>query len=272
MNQVAIMQGRLSPPGNRIQAFPWDQWEQEFVYAQGLGIDGIEWLFEPERWEENPILSSAGREAARTLIAQTDVEVPSVCATYFMAQPFFRTSEATRRQSIEILCELIVRSAEMGARTILIPVLEVSELRTNEERDDLLLSLQRPLEVAAQHDVMLGLEMELPCEQYVGIVRLKPHRNLGIYYDVGNATAAGYDPASDLRAIGRHLVGLHLKDRRRNGPTVPFGEGHTDFAAVVKALKQIEYSGTLVLEAASGVEYLDAASRNHQYIRTLLDY
>ena len=119
---------------------------------------------------------------------------------------------------------------------------------------------------------MLGLEMELPCEQYVGIVRLKPHRNLGIYYDVGNATAAGYDPASDLRAIGPHLVGLHLKDRRRNGPTVPFGEGHTDFAAVVKALKQIEYSGTLVLEAPSGVEYLDAASRNHQYIRTLLDY
>ena len=54
MNRVAIMQGRLSPPASRIQAFPWDRWEQEFVYAQGLGIDGIEWLFEHERWDENP--------------------------------------------------------------------------------------------------------------------------------------------------------------------------------------------------------------------------
>ena len=256
---------------HRIQAFPWDRWEQEFVYAQGLGIDGIEWLFEHERWEENPILSSTGREAARTLIAQTGVAVPSVCATYFMAQPFFRTSETARRQSTEILCELIVRSAEIGARTILIPVLEVSELRTAEERDHLLSSLQRPLEVAAQHGVTLGLETELPKGQYLDVVQFKPHSNLGIYYDVGNATAAGYNPASDLRAFGRYLVGLHLKDRLRNGPTVPFGAGHTDFVAVIKALKQIEFSGALVLEAASGVEYLDAASHNHQYIRTLLD-
>jgi L-ribulose-5-phosphate 3-epimerase len=265
------MQGRLSPPGHRIQAFPWDRWEREFDHARSLGIDGIEWLFEHERWEENPILSSTGRDAARTLITQTGVAVTSVCATYFMTQPFFRTSEEARRQSIEILCELIVRAAEIGARTVLIPVLEISELRTATERDLLLDSLHRPLEVAARHGVTLGLEMELPHKRYLEIVELKPHRNLGIYYDVGNATAAGYNPASDLCAFGRHLVGLHLKDRRRNGPTVPLGEGDTDFVAVVTALKQIKYAGALVLEAASGAEYLDVAFRNHRYIRALLD-
>ena len=81
-------------------------------------------------------------------------------------------------------------------------MLEVSELRTAEERDHLLGSLQRPLEVAAQLGVTLGLETELPQQQYLDIVQFKPHRNLGIYYDVGNATAAGYNPHPTFAPLG----------------------------------------------------------------------
>jgi L-ribulose-5-phosphate 3-epimerase len=271
MNPIAIMQGRLSAPRDRMQSFPWGEWEREFEHAQALGMDGIEWLFEYDRWEENPILSSAGRGSTRTLIAQTGVSVSSVCATYFMAKPLFQLDEEARRQSINILSELIVRTAEIGARTVLIPLLEVSRLHTAADRDLLLNSLKDPLEIAAQYAVMLGIEAELPTSQYLALVTLKPHKNLGIYYDVGNATAAGYNTAHDLSAFGRHLVGVHLKDRRLNGPNVPFGEGDTDFVAVGAALKRINYSGPLVLESASGVHYLDAASRNRKYILDMLD-
>jgi sugar phosphate isomerase/epimerase len=45
---------------------------------------------------------------------------------------------------------------------------------------------------------------------------------------------------------------VHLKDRRRGGPTVPFGRGDVDFSAVVGELAACGFSGPFVLEAARG--------------------
>ena len=113
--------------------------------------------------------------------------MPSVCADYFMAQPFFRSGEAERRQSIVLLNELIRAAADVGAGTVLIPVLEAAEVRNDEEADLLLDALERPLSTAARLGVALGLEAELPADHYLALVTRRPHPQLGIYYDVGNA-------------------------------------------------------------------------------------
>ena len=68
MNQIGIMQGRLSPPvAGRLQAFPWKSWEEEFDHARLCGFDTIEWLFQADRHEENPIWIGTGREKIRRL-------------------------------------------------------------------------------------------------------------------------------------------------------------------------------------------------------------
>ena len=47
MNKVGFMQGRLSPIlDNKIQAFPFDHWEQEFSIAKELGIKCMEWTLD----------------------------------------------------------------------------------------------------------------------------------------------------------------------------------------------------------------------------------
>src|SRR5262249_2642459 len=143
------MQGRLSPsvPG-RAQAFPWLFWEEEFARARECGFDTIEWLFDAERFVENPLWTVSGRERIRQQVAVTGTSVRSVCAHYFMTHSLFRVPESERARNIEVLDTLIIHGASVGVRTILVPVLETCEIRTEAERTALLEALRRPLDVA----------------------------------------------------------------------------------------------------------------------------
>ena len=62
MNPIGIMQGRLSPQATgHLQAFPWKTWELEFERARAIGFDCLEWLFEADSFEKNPIWTRDGR-------------------------------------------------------------------------------------------------------------------------------------------------------------------------------------------------------------------
>ena len=55
MHEIGIMQGRLSPMlNNKIQAFPWDNWENEIVEASRNNFSLMEWTLDDERLFENP--------------------------------------------------------------------------------------------------------------------------------------------------------------------------------------------------------------------------
>lgn len=267
MNEIAIMQGRLSPPvPGRLQAFPWSSWEDEFGRARECGFDAIEWLFEEPRAGDNPLWSAAGRDRIRQQVADSGIVVRSVCADYFMAHPFFRVPADERKRSIEVLEALIGHSGSLGIRTILVPVLESCEIREALEAIELLDALRRPLAVAHDAGVTIALETELPAPEYLALVQdaAPPAQGaaspaLGIYYDAGNAAAKGYDSAADVRAFGPWLRGVHVKDRRRGGASVPLGQGAADFGALFAGLAAIGYGGPLVVQAAMGSDYLGLA-------------
>jgi hexulose-6-phosphate isomerase len=265
------MQGRLSPPvPGRLQAFPWASWDQEFARAGACGFAAIEWLFEADRHHDNPIWTEAGLSRIRRQVAATGIHVRSLCADYFMARPFFGVPDAVRAESTEVLERLIRHGARVGIRTILVPVLEVSELRTARDKVDLLNSLRGPLDLAAEQGVRLGLETELPAAEYRSLVEQASHPALAIYYDVGNATAKGFDVADDLRLLGPNLCGIHIKDRRRGGPSVRLGQGHTDFATCFRTLAEIRYEGPLVLQPATSEDYLDVAKEHVKFVKDYL--
>jgi hexulose-6-phosphate isomerase len=254
------MQGRLSPPvPGRLQTFPWHSWEAEFAHARACGFDAIEWLFEEPDARQNPLWTEAGRERIRRAIADSGIAVRSVCADYFMTHAFFRTSADARTAASVVLEQLIRDAADVGIRTVLLPVLETAEIRTAGESDELLRALQRPLAIAAAEGVSIALETELPAPEYHALVADAAHPALGVYYDVGNATAKGFDAAADLRALAPWLRGVHIKDRRRGGPSVPLGQGDADFAAVFQALAAAGYDGPVVVQAAMGHDHLELA-------------
>lgn len=267
MNPIGIMQGRLSSPSSRrLQAFPWASWEDEFPRARALGFDCIEWLFEDEQHEENPLWTAFGRRRISQLLDEHSVEVRSVCADYFMLNPFFRVTARARQHSIDVLQRLIEHAAAIGAGLILIPLLEVSAIRDERDVDELVAALEACLPAARTVSVRLGLETELPVASYVGLIERIGDEAVGAYYDVGNAAAQGYDCAADIRVLGASIYGVHIKDRIRNGGSVPLGQGGVDFPAVLGTLYDIAYHGALVLQTAFDSDYMASAIAHRRFI------
>ena len=236
MREIGIRQGRLSPaPAGRTQHFPSRSWKDEFVRARTCGFETVEWLFAAHDYEHNPIWVDAGQDEIREQIAGTGIQVRSLCADYFMAHPFFRVSEDARRQSVAVLNRLIVVSARVGVRIIVAAGARGERIRTPAEMAQLLESLNEPLAVAAAHGVRLGLETELPGPEFRALVERRRHPALGVCYDTGNAAAKGYDVAADVRVLAPYLCEVHIKDRKRNGPSVRLGQGDADFADILQS-------------------------------------
>src|SRR5437868_11947729 len=127
------MQGRLSPrPAHRLQAFPHQSWPEEFALAKRVGYSYLEWIYEAERAAENPITSAAGRAAIRACAAESALPVGSVCADYFMIHRLAGGSARARKEHARALCELVHWTAELGAKRILLPLLETSAVGSPE--------------------------------------------------------------------------------------------------------------------------------------------
>ena len=268
MNEIGIMQGRLSPPvTGRLQAFPWSAWEQEFHRARACGFDTIEWLFEAEGAEQNPIWAETGLERIRRQMEITGIRLHSLCADYFMAYPLFRVSEQERAHNASVLNKLILQAARVGIRTILLPVLEVTNIRTDAEKDQLIESLCEPLSLALEQGIRLGLETELSAGEYRGLVEQCNHPALGVYYDTGNAASKGYDVAADIRALHAFLLGVHIKDRKRGGPSVSLGQGDVNFDAFFRALAEVGYTGPVTLQTAFSEDYLGIARAHLKFVQ-----
>ena len=62
--RIGFMQGRLSAlVDGKIQAFPWNEWREEFPRAKALGLGRMEWTIDQERLRENPLTTESGRSA-----------------------------------------------------------------------------------------------------------------------------------------------------------------------------------------------------------------
>lgn len=76
------------------------------------------------------------------------------------------------------------------------------------------------------------------------------------YFDVGNVVFYGY-PQDWIRALGRRIVKVHLKDFQLDRPGGRFywknlGEGDIDWVEVRRALDEVGYDGYLTTEIAGG--------------------
>ena len=90
--RVGFMQGRLSPiVDNKIQAFPWEHWEEEFSSANSLDIRIMEWTLDQENLDNNPVMTQEGRDKIKTLSNQFNVNIPSLTGDCFMQFPFWKS-------------------------------------------------------------------------------------------------------------------------------------------------------------------------------------
>ena len=147
---IGIQQGRLSPRRDgKLQSFPRGAWQREFSIAGRIGFDAIEWLYEADQAEQNPISSAEGRAEIRRVVAGSGVAVRSVCASYFIVNRLAGDSAERTEKNVRDLCSLLEQCAEIGAQRLLLPLLEGAAVDTPELQRRVLKSLEVAAPVAA---------------------------------------------------------------------------------------------------------------------------
>lgn len=266
---IAIIQGRLSEDyDNRYQFFPKTEWKAEFIKAAQLGFDGVEWLIDPKEWESNPIFNSDW-SGAESVAQEAGVSIVSVCADWFMQVCLWEEDPEWHRAQIRSIIPQIARTKN---KTLLIPLLETHDLRPLEVQKKVV-SVLAPLtpELRAQ-GIQIGFETELTASALVTFTDMFEDSLYGVYYDIGNCTSYGFDCARDIALLGNRIKGVHLKDRKRGTTTpLPLGTGDVDFPAVINALREIMWNGTLVLQAWRGEDFITDAQKQLEYIRNIMN-
>jgi L-ribulose-5-phosphate 3-epimerase len=182
------------------------------------------------------------------LAKQHGVRVDSMCADWFMDQPLLSDGDA----GVEKLRWLVTRSAAAGIRKIVIPFVDASALRSEQDTEEAARLLARALPVLDDVPVELHLETSLPPGEFAALLDRLDHPLLRANYDTGNSASLGYDPRDEFAAYGARIGSVHVKDRVLDGGTVPLGEGAADIELVFALLRERGWERPLVLQTARG--------------------
>lgn len=252
-----------NPVGIYEKALPKHlSWPERFAAARNAGYDFLELSVDetPERMARLD-WSLAERLDFFRQSREAGIPVPSMCLSGHRKIPFGSADPAIRKQAAEFMEKAIRFACDTGIRVIQLAGYDVYyEPSTRASRERYIEGMEKALEVAARHQVMLGLEiMDTPFQnsitRYLKLKERLPSPWFKVYPDLGNLTAWGNDVAHEL-AIGiDHIVGVHVKETKAVGPDfpgafrdIPFGEGCVDFVHCFETLKSLGYAGPFLIE------------------------
>lgn len=248
-----------------------EAWQGAFEVGARLGFAGIE-LDLGASYEETMLWSMEGRQALRTIIEQSGIELSSLCLGVCWTYSPANDSAGTRDRIRRVITASCAYAAELGAKWILVPVTpggEEVEHGTGTARWIEMMASVAP--VAADLGVVLCLEnvgrgYGKSAAELASMVDTVDSDGLGVYYDVGNAVAFGYDPVEEIKFLGPRIGMVHIKDRDAD----LLGQGVVPIPECLQALREIGYDDWLVLETPPTEDPEAAARYNLEYLRGLL--
>ncbi|MBH5388114.1 sugar phosphate isomerase/epimerase [Bradyrhizobium sp. CNPSo 4019] len=249
------MQGRLSAlVDGKIQAFPWNEWREEFPRAKALGLTRMEWTIDQERLRENPLMTEPGQQEILTLSHENGVRIPSLTGDCFMQAPFWKVDAVVRDALVADLDLLIAACSRIGIEFVVIPLVDNGKIERQSESDTLKRVLLARSETLARRNVRIVFESDLPPRKLARFMEAFPAEVFGINYDSGNSASLGYDSAEEIGAYAPRILNVHVKDRVRGGTTVPLGTGNADLPKTIRLIERSGYKGQYILQTARAAD------------------
>lgn len=251
LQRIGFMQGRLSAlVDGKIQAFPWNEWREEFPRAKALGLTRMEWTIDQERLRENPLMTEPGQQEILALSRENAVRIPSLTGDCFMQAPFWKVDAVVRDALVADLDHLIAACSRVGIEFVVVPLVDNGKIERQSESDTLKRVLLARSETLARRNVRIVFESDLPPRELAHFMAAFPAEVFGINYDSGNSASLGYDSAEEIDAYAPRILNVHVKDRVRGGTTVPLGTGDADLAKTIRLIERSGYKGQYILQTA----------------------
>lgn len=155
---------------------------------------------------------------------------------------------------LEDIEPVIGRLRLTGGKMIGLTVGDAKRLKTEDELDTQAETLKKIIAVCKKNQVIPNLhnhtfEVTNGLHDLKGTLKRIPGIKLGP--DLNWLVRAGVDPVWFIKRYGHQMVYMHIRDQKADGKwTEAVGEGVTDFPAIAKALKEINYSGRAAVELA----------------------
>lgn len=245
------------------------------------GYDGIELMGEPRQY--NPV-------EVRRQCERHGLQVLSLAGMYpwpTQERDLANPDLAVRRRAVEYLRECVDFAVAIGAPVIIVvpsAVAKTSPIGTFSSEEDWMAAAEREWEWAVQSvreaaayaldkGVHLAIEpinryetfLVNTCEQGLCFVEQVGSEAVGLHLDTFHMNIEEADPAESVRRAGRKLLNVHIADSNRQS----IGHGHFDFRAIVRALLDINYQGSLALEPLPPVPdpYIAARLKRYEPLR-----
>jgi L-ribulose-5-phosphate 3-epimerase len=255
-SNLGFMQGRLSKiRNNRIQSFPWETWEAEIYCAADLELHIMEWTIDSEKFKDNPLVTQDGNRKINDLIERFDIDIPSITCDYFMENPPWDNNIIELQENI---ISILNGMTNIGSQILVIPLVDNSSLIDSKTSSIVELFFNDLIPVLHKKNLRVAFELDFPPKKLFEFIGRFDRNYFGINYDIGNSASLGFNPTEELKTYGSRIINVHVKDRKRNGTTVPLGEGDADFQTVFHLLQKNDYQGNLILQTARSEEGKDA--------------
>jgi sugar phosphate isomerase/epimerase len=245
--------------------------------SSNVRVNGHLWIYAskfPPDWDSTPVLEKVfsdfkyagieGVEMMEVNLRHPDVisNIGSLIAKYNL--PVTGTSyngdmwDKSQRNRILEDVELVVGNLhDLGGTNLGITVGDAGRLKTTEELDaqaDVLINI---LKICESNEVLANLhnhtfEVEDDLYDLKGTLQRVPNIKLGP--DLNWLIRGGVDPVDFINTYGDKIVYMHIRDQTKDGTwTEAVGEGVTDFPAIARALREVNFKGEVAIELASHV-------------------
>ena len=170
-----------------------------------------------------------------------------------MQFPFWKY-QGEKQKLLKQQFDIILNScAAIGIKIIVIPLVDngaIENINQEKELRDFLISKNNLLN---EYKIQIAFESDFSPNKLLKLIQSFPSKNFGINYDMGNSASLGYDPIKEINTYGNYIVNVHVKDRVKNGPTIPLGEGDVKFIEVFKMLSKYGYKGNFIIQGARDI-------------------
>ncbi len=271
LNSLGFMQGRLSPPvNNKIQAFPWDHWKEEFQIASEVELSLMEWTLDGYQFEENPLFVNQNK--IRSLKEEYSMEIHSLTNDEFMENPPWICGE---EKAIQRLSHVINCMGDLEIGILVLPLVDNSSLNNSSDFEASVRQVCREIAgLLIENNVRVAFELDLEPASVMHFLEPLDESIFGINYDIGNSASLGFSPDLEIQNYGERILNVHVKDRKYRGSTVPLGEGSADFELVFKELSAHQYQGNFIFQTARAPDgkHVEALARSKDFIEPLMSW